>query len=187
MAGAATVFGTLNRSPNFQQTNTTGLITSQTLSAQQQQSIQYINATAQALGVDQLFVASASLASTTATFRFSSAGTLKDMFGGAIAMVRIREIIVFNLNQTVGQDLEVYSSASDGIPWIPPVANPLYARSGTTNSNTGFTFGSLQISDPCSFGAGVGNIITTTTDSLTLNSGSNTVAYSMIVLGCSVL
>jgi hypothetical protein len=177
---AESVSGPLSFSVNFQQlstlTNPTG-----TLSAFLQQAFQYVNATGAIFGVDQLYVAQGSLVSTTKTFHFQT-GVLNDPFGNALAMLRIRELIVANLNTTLGQDLKVEAPASNGITWLPPTTAPLYARSGNATGNGGL----IRISDPASFGGGVGNVVGATSDGMELDSGANTISYLVIALGCSV-
>lgn len=177
---AENVSGFLNMTANFQQVASSNY-PSGTLAGYISQAIQYVNGTGASLAVDQLFVKAASLVATTATFHFETA-TQNDPFGNTLAMLRIRELLVWNLNQTLGQDLKVESAASNGITWIPPSSSPLFARSGNIVGNGGL----LRISDPYSFGGGVGNVVGATTDGLTLDAGANTISYVLIALGCSV-
>lgn len=182
MSVAQNVAGYANMTVNIGQTDV--VITSQTINGIVSQSLQYVNATGQSLGVDQLYAATITLAaSTPQTFHFQTA-TLKDIFGNTLAMLRIRELVIVNSNTTLGQDLKVESAATNGITWLPPSTSPLYARSGTATSTNGF--GGLRIFDPASFGAGVGNVISSTTDGLTLDPGTNTITVQILVLGCSV-
>lgn len=173
---AQNVTGQLNFSANFQQTGVFGVIASQTLNQILSQSYQYINGTGVALGVDQLYGATLTLAASATTLHFETA-TLKDPFGNTLAMLRIREFIVLNTTVTGGFDLKVESSASNGIAWIPPSTSPLFAR-----ANNGF----IRISDPYTFGAAAGNFITATTDGVTLDPGANTIVAAVLALGCSV-
>ncbi len=179
MSAAQNVSGFANMTINFQQFGT--IITSQPLAALVTQALQYVNATGQVLGVDQLYAATVSLASTTKTIHFQTS-TAVDPFGNTLAMLRIRELLVQNLNTTFAQDLEVYASASNGITWLPLLATPLVVRSGNAAGNGGI----LRISDPGSFGGGVGNVVGSTSDGLVLNSLSATVVFNIVVLGCSV-
>lgn len=179
MAGQL-VTGFLNMTANFSQVSVLAN-PSGNLSGFIQEAFQYVNATGQAFGVDQLYVLQSSLVATTRTFHFETA-TLNDPFGNTLAMLRIRELLVWNLNTTLGQDLKVESSASNGIPWIPPSTAPLFARSGNAAGNGGL----VRISDPASFGSAVGNVVGATTDGLTLDAGANTIAYVLIALGCTV-
>ncbi len=167
------VAGFLNMTANFQQTNT--IIGAQTVTAIISQAIQYLFATGANYGVDQVYAATGSLASTTTTLHFQTA-TLKDPFGGTLAMLRIRELIIVNTETTLTKILKVYAPASNAITWLPPVANYLTVTPG----------GCLRISDPLSFGGAVGNVVGATTDGLTLDSVANTVAYQILALGCTV-
>lgn len=174
MAVAQPVTGQFNLTANFQQT-AVGQLTSAPSTQTINDVLQYINATGVNYGVDQLYAAAKTLVATTATLHFETA-TLTDIFGDTIAMLRIRELIVKNTTTTLGSVLKVYAPASDGITWLPPAANFLPVQPG----------GVLRISDPLSFGSGVGNVIGATSDGLVLDSGANTVAYQILVLGCSV-
>lgn len=181
MAVAQNVSGILNFSANFQQLQS---FISQVPGAQViSQSLQYVNATGQALGIDQMYAATGSLVSTSTTLHFETS-TLHDIFGNTISMARIRELIIVNNNTTIGQDLKVYAPASNAIAWLPPVANFLSCRSGTTTASNGY--GILRFSDPASFGGGIGQAVGATSDGLTLDSGSNTISYTILALGCSV-
>ncbi len=171
---AQIVTGQLNMTANFQQTPA-GLLSTLPYSQVIPDVLQYLNNTGVNYGVDQLYGETNSLASTTQTIHFETA-TAKDIFGNTLAMLRVRELIIQNTETTLSHVLKVYSSASNGIAWLPPVGNFLTVPPG----------GVLRISDPLSFGAGVGNFITSTTDGITLDSGSNTVGFKMLVLGCSV-
>lgn len=174
MAVAQNVSGLMNMTANFPQSNANtnpggtlfGFIT---------QALQYVNNTGVNYGVDQLYAATTSLASTTQTLHFETA-TAHDPYNNTLAMLRIRELIIQNNNTTLGQFLKVYSSSSNGISWLPAVGSFLSVPPG----------GVLRISDPLSFGGGVGNVVGSTTDGLTLDSGSNTVSFNILVLGCSV-
>lgn len=173
MAVAQAVTGTLNFNPTFTQVETI-INAVQANFGLTAPALQYINAQGVNFGVDQLYVGAGSLASTTITLHFETA-TLKDPFGNTLAMLRIRELIIFNTNVTLGQDLKVYAPSSNAITWLPPVANFIPVRPG----------GVLRISDPLSFGGGVGQVVGATTDGLELDSGSNTVGYQILVLGNS--
>jgi hypothetical protein len=176
MSVAQTVTGTLNFNCNFQQTQTSGNINlnGSNLNETISQSLQYVNSTGVNYGVDQLYAKQITLASTTGVYAFQT-GSLTDPFGNTLAMLRIRELIIVNLNTTLGQDLEVYATASTGITWVPPVANYLLCRAG----------GIIRLADPLSFGGGVGQVVGSSSSSLTLNSGSNTITLNLIALGCA--
>ncbi len=180
MAVAQTVTGVANMTLNYQQIFTV-IQQNQSLYALITQAIQYVNATGVIFGVDQLYAATISLASTTQIIHFGNASAL-DPFGNTLAMLRIRELLVQNNNATFSQPLKVSKSASNGIPWLPAAATPLYAQSGNTAGQGGI----LRISDPASFGGAVGNVISSSTDGILLDSVSATVSFNIVVLGCSV-
>jgi hypothetical protein len=171
---AQIVTGQLNMTANFQQTPA-GLLATLPYSQVISDVVQYVNNTGVNYGVDQLYAEINTLASTTQTIHFETA-TAKDIFGNTLAMLRIRELIIQNTETTLSHILKVYAPASNGITWLPPVANFITVPPG----------GVLRISDPLSFGGGVGNVVGATTDGLTLDSGSNTVGFRVLVLGCSV-
>jgi hypothetical protein len=171
---AQIVTGQVNFTANFAQTPA-GLLVTTPYNQLISDVLQYINSTGVNYGVDQLYAEVNSLASTTQTIHFETA-TAKDIFGNTLAMLRIRELIIQNTETTLSHILKVYSPSSNGITWLPPVANFLTVPPG----------GVLRISDPLSFGGGVGNVVGATSDGLTLDSASNTVGFKMMVLGCTV-
>lgn len=174
MSVAQIVVGNLNLNANFQQTPSGGLAP-QPYSQIITDVLQYVNNTGVNYGVDQVYAAKTTLASTTSNLHFQTA-TLKDPFGNTLAMLRIRELIIQSLETTLSHVLKVSASASNGITWLPPAANFLPVNAGSV----------LRISDPLSFGGAVGNVVGATTDGLLLDSGANTVAFNILVLGCSV-
>lgn len=174
MSVAQIVTGQFNLTANFLQTPS-GQLGNTPYGQPLNDVLQYVNNTGVNYGVDQLYAAVGSLASTTTTLHFETA-TLHDPFGNTLAMARIRELIIKNTETTLTHILKVYAPASNGIAWLPPVANFLTVPPG----------GVLRISDPLSFGGAVGNVVGSTSDGLTLDSGSFTVGYDILVLGCSV-
>jgi hypothetical protein len=174
MALAQNVKGQLNLNANFQQLNASDLSGGTFWSEVLADSLQYVNNNGVNYGVDQVYAAKLSLASTTQTVHFQTS-TAKDPFGNSLAMLRIRELIIQNTNTVLGQDLKVYAPASNGITWLPPVANFIPIRPS----------GVLRLSDPLSFGGGVGMVVGATTDGITFDSGSNTVTFNVLVLGNS--
>jgi hypothetical protein len=177
---AQIVTGQLNFSPSFSQSGVLGALSAFVTTQQLPSftSIQYVNGTGVAYGVDQLYAAQLTFtASTAQTFHFETA-TLTDPFGNTLAMLRIRELIVLNTSPTIGWDLSVAQAASNGIAWLPVVANaPPQARANG---------GMVRISDPTTFGAAVGNFITNTTDGLVLTPTAHAVTAVILCLGCSV-
>lgn len=182
MAGAQNVTGTINFNPNFQQTGIFGALASFQSSQQLPSftSIQYQNATSgTALFVDQLYAATLTfVASTAQTFHFQTASLL-DPFGNTIAMLRIREFLLLNTSPTVGWDLSVAQAASNGVTWLPVVANApphAYANGGL-----------VRLSDPNSSGSGIGQVISATTDGIVITPTAHAVTAVMLVLGATIL
>ena len=137
-----------------------------------------VNGTGASKDVDQLYASQLALtASTPVTIHFENASA-HDPFGNTLAMLRIRLLAVQVVDATSGHDVKVESSASNGIAWIPSSAAPLIARAN---------FGAIIIYDPNSTGGGVGNIVGSTTDGLTLDPGTNAIsAVNVVVVGDSV-
>jgi hypothetical protein len=134
--------------------------------------VSYGNGTASGQ-IDTIFAKTFSLASTTQTLDLT---TLTDPAGNAITFARVREFIVVNTSTAPGQDLQVYSGASNG--WSPigaVTATPTFARYS----------GSYRLSDPTSTGSGNGNVVGSTSKTVTFNSGSNTVTFYVIIVGGS--
>jgi len=182
MAGAQAVTGALNFTPSFNQTGVFGALSSFT--SQQQlpsfTTVQYQNTTTgTALFVDQLYAATLTfVASTAQTFHFNNASLL-DPFGNTLAMLRIRELIILNTSLTAGWDLSVAQAASNGVTWLPVVANGpphAYANGGL-----------LRLSDPNSSGAGVGQVISGSTDGIVLTPTAHAVTAVILALGASIL
>jgi hypothetical protein len=176
MSIAQVVKGNVNFNAGVTQTETSGQINPGGNSLTNLISLvfQYVNAQGVNYGVDQVYAAQITLASTTLTIHPETA-TLDDPFGNTLAMKRYRDIIVQNTNTTFGQDLEWYSSSSDGVGWLP-----------TTPGNIVRAGGLDWRSDPLSFGATVGNYVTATTDGITFNSLSATVIFNVVIVGNSV-
>lgn len=174
MSVAQIVAGQVNMTANFQQTPSAGL-NLLPYSEVIQDILQYVNNTGVNYGVDQLYAAKTTLVATTTNLHFETA-TLKDPFGNTLAMLRIRELIIQNIDTNLAHVLKVSASASNGITWLPPAANFLPVNAGSV----------LRISDPLSFGGGVGNVVGATTDGLLIDAGANTITFNILALGCSV-
>ncbi len=177
MAVAQVVTGQVGLSASVTQTATTGQVnpSGNTLTNLIQQVYQYVNAGGVKYGVDQIYAKQITLASTTQTVHFQTA-TANDPFGNTLAMLRIRDLWVQNITVTSGFDLKVYQPASNGVIWLPLVATYLPVRAG----------GLLWVSDPLSFGGGVGNIVGASSDGITFDSGSNTITFNVVAVGNSV-
>lgn len=138
--------------------------------------IAFTNGNGAALTVDLAAWGQVSLASTTKLVDFSSlpdpGGITQNWTGG-----RVRLLIVQCVTTTAGFDLEVYADGTNGIAWIPPVANFVTCR---TNG------GQLMWFDPNSNGSSQGQTITSSSKRFNFNSGSNTVVFNWLALGSSV-
>jgi hypothetical protein len=116
-----------------------------------------------------------SLASTSQLVDFSAlvdpGGITQNWTGG-----RVRIFVVQVVTATAGFDIEVYSDATNGVTFLPPVASFLPVRANG---------GLLLILDQNTNGAN-GNLITSSHKRLDFNSGSNTVVFNWMALGSSV-
>ena len=131
---------------------------------------------------DLLYTTTGSLASTTTTLNFNSG--LKSPFNESLVFARIRCLIIQNNNTaTLGQDLQVYQGASNGVIWVG-------ATSGSPDlitSGIGGAIGGIRVwYDGQGTGATTGMYITSSHCNLTLNSGSNTISYTVLAFGNSV-
>lgn len=171
---AQIVAGYANATLNVQQTNS-GTNPAGNLAGLVQMALQYTNGTGAVNTCDQIYAKQTTLASTTQTLHFQTA-TANDPFGNTLAMLRIHELIIQNLSVATSAFLKVSASASNGIAWLPLTASYIPVRPG----------GVLWISDPLSFGAAIGNFITSTTDGLTIDSVANTITFNIVVVGSTV-
>ena len=176
------VSGVVSLQPQFTQVQSSGVVGpttgggSSSLSTRLTIYDQINNIPGSALGFDQLYSAQLTLAASPTTIHFETA-TAHDMFGNTIAMLRIGFLAVQNISTVAGHDVKVESSASNGIPWLPPSTSPLFARANN---------GLVIIYDPNSFGGGVGNVVGATTDGMTLDPGANTCTVNVWVAGSTV-
>jgi hypothetical protein len=134
--------------------------------------LSYANGTASSQ-VDTIYAKTITLVATTQTIDLTS---LTDPAGNSINFARVREFIVINQATTAGFDLKVEAGASNPVIFIPPVANFLSCR------NNG---GTLRVSDPVSTGSGNGNVVTSTTKTITFDSGANTITFLVLIVGGS--
>jgi hypothetical protein len=133
--------------------------------------LSYANGTA-SNQVDTIYAKTVTLAATTQTIDLTS---LTDPAGNSINFARVRELIVVNTSTAAGFDLKVEAGASNGVAFLPPAANFLLARYN----------GSLRVSDPVSTGSGNGNVITSSTKTITFDAGANTVTFLVLIVGGS--
>lgn len=112
-------------------------------------------------------------ASTPQTFNLQS---IVGLGGESLVFARVRELILYNPTTTSGADCKLYQGASN--PWAiaPPSTAPLWARANG---------GLARISDPSSTGAGVGNVVTSTSCEITLDPGANAMTVYLLVGGGS--
>jgi hypothetical protein len=122
--------------------------------------------------VDTIYAKTITLAGTTQTIDLTS---LTDPAGNAINFARVREFIVVNSATSAGFDLKVEAGSSNPVIFIPPVANFLLCRYS----------GTLRISDPVSTGSGNGNVVTSSTKTITFDSGANTITFLVLIVGGS--
>lgn len=182
MSAAQNVTGQFNLTSNITQIVNTGIVGqgagtgSLSGSSLLTMALQWVNATGVALGVDQIYSKQVTIAATTQLFDFA-AGSLPDIFGNTIAMLRIRLLAVQVVDPTAGHDMKIEAAATHGILWLPPIATPTFARANG---------GVVLWLDPNTFGAAAGNFITTTTGVMELDAGANTVTANVVCLGCSV-
>lgn len=174
MAILQNVIASVNFNFNSQQTQTTGNLNAggSTLLEIVSMAKQYVNNNGVNYGVDQLYAVQLSLAAAATTLHFQTS-TAKDPFGNTLAMLRIRDVIVQNTNTTLSQFLKVYVPASNAITFLPPVASYIPVQPG----------GMLWLSDPLSFGGGVGQVCGATTDGLTVDPAAFTIVANVLVIG----
>lgn len=183
MSVAAVVSGNFNLSAAFTQTQQTGVVgpnagtNSQSLTELITIADQLLNNTGAAKTCDQMYASQLTLSAATTTVHFGNASA-KDPFGNTITMARIRLLLVQNITATSGYDVKIEQAASDGIAWLPVAAStPPVARAN---------FGLYINYDPNSNGASVGNYISSTTDGITFDPGSNNCTINVVVIGDSV-
>lgn len=185
MAVVTNVSGTINLSASFTEVVSSGIIASTSgggsLSLQSLISIadQLTNSTGAAKTCDLMHGKQWSTTGAT-LFDFSALadpnGTSQNWTSGP---GRVRLLMVQNVDTTAGHDLTVYADATNGVAWLPPsTATTLKVRANG---------GILLIYDPNSNGAGVGEVLSTTSKRFNIDAGANTVAYNVLIVGDSVL
>jgi hypothetical protein len=178
MASAGVVTGSITLSVAFQEYVTSGVISPETLPAalsalgQASGSLSFTNGTA-SLQVDTLYAKPLVLSGTTTTVDFTS---VTDPGGASVTFARSRLFFVYNPDTNSTHDVGVYHGASNGWAQLPASGNPLYAR-----NNGGF----ILLVDPLSTGSATGNVITSTSKTVTFDPGANTVTIYVIMVGGS--
>ena len=130
------------------------------------------NGTGTTLQVDQLYVGSFSLASTTQTLNFNTG--LTGIFGESLAFARLRLFCVQITSTTLNLGLKVEAGASNGVTWLGASAAPNMAWSGG---------GGLVLVDPGSTGATNGLYVSASHCNVTFDSGSSTIAFLVFAAG----
>ncbi len=167
---AQVITGTVNFNASFVEQVTTG-ITPYAIPLAIAQNLSYTNGTASGQ-VDTIYSKSFSLASTTLALDLT---TVTDPGGNAVVFARVREFIVTVTSVTAGFNLKIYAGASNGVVFLPVVANFVTCPYG----------GTFRISDPTSTGASTGNYVDGTHKNVTFDSGSNTVTGYILIVGGS--
>jgi hypothetical protein len=171
-AGAFT--GTVATNFNFQEKLTVGTIAASGITIPQAiaQTINY-SASGTAAGQVNLVYGNqvTFVASTPQTFDMQ---TWTDPFSNALVFARVRLFVIQVVSQTAGWNIELYASSSNGVTFLPPVANYLPVNAGSL---------SVIVNDAVSTGAGVGTLVTSSTLNFTINPGTNPVVVNILAAG----
>jgi hypothetical protein len=122
--------------------------------------------------VDQIYAQPLTLAGAPTTLNL---GSLPDLIGTNAAPARIREAMAW---------IPASDTNSTHTVTISPGASNGYTPIGTTILYTGGSLVRL-LSDPKSTGAGVGAVTSSSSNTIKLDPGSNTVTVCLILAGCS--
>jgi len=170
----AAVTGTAQLVAGFNQTVTSGLITTQTLPASISLTTQYANGTG-AGAIDLIYARQIALvASTPQTLDLTA---LTDLSGATVNFARVRELVVQVVTTTSAFNVTLGAAAAN--PWTP-----LW---GTTGTDTVFAGSIRYFTDPTSIGSGVGAVTSGTSKNLKLDPGSNNVTINLLIAGCSAV
>jgi hypothetical protein len=170
----AIVTGNAQLNAGFNQTVTSGVVTTQTLPASISLTTQYSNGTG--AGAINLVYAKqiALVASTPQTLDLTS---LTDLSGATVSFARVRELIVQVVTATSAFNVTLGAAAS----------NPFAAFWGTTGTDVVYAGSIRYFTDPTSVGAGVGAVTSGTSKSLKIDPGSNNVTINLIIAGCTAV
>lgn len=169
----ANVGGTAQLSAGFNQTVTSGVITSQTIPASIALTTQYQNGTG-AGAVDLIYARQLTLAATPTTLDLT---TLTDLSGAAASFARVREFAVQVVDTTTTHVVTLGNAASNA--WAP-----IWGATGTNLVAAGSIY---HVTDPTSVGSGVGYVVGASSKNLKIDPGSNTVVVNILIVGCSAL
>ena len=164
MASAGVVTGTIQLAAAFQEYVSSGVVNPNTIPAAlgalglAAGNLVFNNGTASGQ-VDTLYCKPLTLSGTPTTVDFTS---VTDPGNASVSFARSRVFFAFNPSVTAGYDLGVYHGASNGWAQLPASTNPLYARYGG---------GFIMLTDYTSTGAGNGNVITSTSKTVTFDPG----------------
>ena len=169
----AVVAGTAALTSGFNQTVSTGVVTTQTIPASVSLTTQYANGTA-AGKVDLIHARQYTLAGSPTTLDLTN---LLDLSGAAASFARVRELVVQVVTATGGFDLTLGNAASNA--WA--------AFWGATGTDKVFAGTIRYFTDPTSVGSGVGAVVTGSSKNLKLDPGANTIVVNLIIAGCSAV
>src|SRR4051794_6850046 len=170
----ATIGGTSQLSAGFNQTVSSGVITSQTIPASISLTTQYQGGTA-AGKVDLIYARQLTLAaSTPQTLDLTN---LTDLGGGSVNFARVRELAIQVVTTTV--DFNVTLGAAAANPWAP-----FWGTTGTDIVHAGSI---RYFTDPTTVGASKGAVVGASSKNLKLDPGSNTVVVNILIVGCSAV
>lgn len=169
------ITGFLNWSANFQQVLSGALPGNiQPINYPLSANIQFANAVATALGVDQVTIGQLQNFSSIQALNLNSG--LKDLNGNAFSIARCRFAIFQNLDPTATHLVEIYAAASNGWTVLPPVANfqTIPANGGT-----------YMLVDPNSISTN-GYVVSSSNCVIDINPVSNTItAVNYLIAGSS--
>ncbi len=167
----AIVTGQGNMTTSVNQTVTSGLVSTQQLTATVTTTSQYGNGTG-AKQVNLVHAKQYTLAGSATTLTLSS---IADMAGATVNFARVREFAVQVVSTMAGYDVIVGAAASNA--W-----KPFWGMTGYEVVHAGTT---SYKSDPLSVGGTTGAVVTaSSSDQVKLDPGANTVVVNVFIAGC---
>lgn len=167
------VSGSIQFVPSFTEVISTGLLNSLSLPAGLNIQTNYLNATTGANTVDQIHGKVYSL--TTSTPTTIDLTSLLDMNGNSMNFVRVRDFIVVNNDSNSTHTVQVSCGASNGWPFLPPVANALVLQP---------LGGVVWLHDPQQ-ALSTNGMVTTNGKNITFTPGAYNVNISVLIVGGS--
>ncbi len=171
------VSGTITLSGTITEKSATGTVLQLGLSAALAIANKFTNGTG-AGQADLVYAQPMSLAATTQTIDLTN---LTDVINGSIIVnnfARVRLIAVVVDDTTAGHKLLVSRGASNGWTILPASTS---AQAVEPNN------GIFLLTDMQSTGSGVGYVVGSSSKTILLDSGANTVTFSLMIVGCSAL